>query len=377
MPTANENQTRWAGRAIAAVVMAVALLPSAARGAEYRDVLALGSGQVSEEINPVWVALVEQKDKQPVETLVLLREKFGDSTWQQLPPLSARVIGMTSHNHELVVLLENRNWAWFSDPRFSYGPQLPERARILALAGDRGSLWALGRYSPAATQPAATRAATAPVVEAPAGSDSVRLYSLAGQSWKTWPAELPEGKGTRPLMACMAVIAETPYVAASSGDPLVRVHMFSPDKQAWSLVQSLRLDAAPAHMKLLNIRERAVLWVQSAEGVGQFYFGDRAVPLKLTGPNPRTENIDLTVVGDQIRLYFRRDGKLYEQRYSSDGVVDGEPALVNWSRPQLQPPIHWLTAVMAVLVVLLISTLLRRRSATRDPEQRQDEDDEG
>lgn len=355
----------------------MALLHDPARAAETRSVLAHGAGRVSEEINPVWVALIEEKDKQPPETLVLLREQFGGSNWQQLPAVPTRTLAITSHSTELVMLLENRTWAWFSgssvSSRFSYGPALPDRARILDLAGDRKSLWALGRFSPAATQPASTQPTTTP---AESSAESVRIYSLAGSSWKTWPAELPEGQGARPLNVSLALIAEQPHVAVSSGDQYVRLHKFDPNAQTWSEVTSFRLDAAPRQVKLLNSKERPVLWIQTGEGVGLLRSGDRSTPLTLAGPAPSPQDLDLTVVGDQFRLYFRRDAKLYEQRYTSEGAADGEPALVSWTRPQIQPPIHWLTAVMAVMAVLLISSLLRRRNAARDQDQRQDEDDD-
>src|SRR5881394_415968 len=138
---------------------------SAARGADSADVMVHGAGrtQGANATNPVWIVVYNDKDPKEPGTNVLFREKIGDDKWQGLDKLAFRVVEITSHAGELVVVKDNRtSWAWFSN-RFTYGPELPDHQKILAIAGDRKSLWAIALPSSLTTQPATAHAATRPV----------------------------------------------------------------------------------------------------------------------------------------------------------------------------------------------------------------------
>src|SRR3954466_5267985 len=138
------------------------------------DVMVHGGGRTTgpTPINPVWIAniITDPKDPAGTGTQILYREKIGDDKWQEFSRIAFRAAEITSESSELVVLKDNRiSWAWFSGSgsgmRFSYGPELPDHQKILAIAGDRKGLWAIGLPTSRSTNPttqAAGKASTMP-----------------------------------------------------------------------------------------------------------------------------------------------------------------------------------------------------------------------
>src|SRR5215212_8451391 len=127
---------------LALVVLACARF---AQSAEPADVMVHGGGRTTgpNPINPVWIAniITDPKDPAGPGTQILYREKIGDDKWQEFARIAFRAAEITSESSELVVVKDNRiSWAWFSGSgsgmRFSYGPELPDHQKILAIAGD-------------------------------------------------------------------------------------------------------------------------------------------------------------------------------------------------------------------------------------------------
>ena len=107
------------------------------------DVMVHGGGRTTgpNPINPVWIAniITDPKDPAGPGTQILYREKIGDDKWQEFNRIAFRAAEISSESSELVVLKDNRiSWAWFSGSgsgmRFSYGPELPDHQKILAIA---------------------------------------------------------------------------------------------------------------------------------------------------------------------------------------------------------------------------------------------------
>lgn len=345
--------------------------PAAAQ--EARRILAEGSGPVS-PASPLWVVRVEPNT--PVSR-VLVREKFGGSgskDWVQLPELAARIGDITTHGSEMVAVLDAGDqpvtqWAWFSLSRFSYGPKLGRDTRILAMAGDRRTLWALGEP---ATPPApilTTRPTTAPTTQ----PVRVVLHQLRGEKWvaqdAAWPADLPVDAAAR---FAMAVIAGKPTVAVPIGKSALQILQFDAGK--WVKLSRVSTAAqSPGYFKVIELEQRPGLWIQPAEpedSIGRIWHDGRFISLEWKDAPPRPENVAVTVAGDQIRVFYRQNDQLMEQRYRLSGERDGDAAAIKPVALPGDDQMQWITiAIMAVLSVLILNTLLRRRTMPKDDER--------
>jgi hypothetical protein len=389
---------------VIAIVAGDAAWAAAAPPPPRRDLLVHAAGRYSDKISPVWVAMVEKpaKEGQPEKTVVLSREEIGDKKWQQLPDTPARVVGLTNHGTELVVLLETKDgsaaggrrttWAWFSTDRqlnsmrFSYGPSLPESMRLITLAGDRKALYALGMApadagtasrptSGAAAEKNAAAAATRPQ---PVQPMQPVLFVLSGDKWTPMIADWPkEAAGSAADLASMHVIDNAPHVAVPAGPKALRIYRFERNPAGWQSTDEVPIDGEVRFVKLLNSEERPALWVQTAgEALGYLWSRKHklAQQVQFAGPKPNAEEVDVTVSSD-VRLFFKRDDKPHEQHFGWDGAPSGQAAALDWTRPRADPSMNLLTTVfMTVLAVLLVSTLLRRRSMNRDDERGEPEE---
>jgi hypothetical protein len=169
----------------------------------------------------------------------------------------------------------------------------------------------------------------------------------------------------------MAIIGERPTIAALGGDELIHVHQL--EKNTWVRVEKLKAEPAPPrHFKLLSLGDRAAVWCQGEkpeEAVGGIWLRDnRYVKLSLSGPPPRWGDVDVTVVGDQIRLFFKRDGRLLEQRYGFDGAPSGHANELRPIKLRAEGQVdNWvMIAVMAIVTILILNVLMRRRTTTRE-----------
>lgn len=358
-----------------------------------RDLLVHAGERLSDKISPIWVATVEPpaKEGQLERTIVLAREEIGDKKWQQMPETPARVIGLTSHGTELVVLIEakdkspeRRTWAWFSVDRqsnmsrFSYGPTLPQSVRLITLGGDRRSLYALG-VAPAdidvAPRPNATRnaAGTAPATQAIRPSVPT-LFMLSGDKWTPMAADWPREAAGAAELASLDVIGDVPHVAVPTGQNTIRIYKFVRDPADWVQSHEVKVDGELRFVKLLNNENRPALWAQTTDELGAFWSPKYAVQKVQFSGATKPEEVDVTVSGD-IRLFFRRDGKPYEQHFNWDGTPSGAAQQLDWTRPRTDPSLNLLTTVfMTVLAVLLVSTLLRRRNMNREDERGEPEE---
>lgn len=352
------------------------------------------AGSHSEQPNPVWVVAFDQKQGQPPSTRVLMREKFGDPKWRGLSRIAARPLGITSHNAELVLLLalgegpSRRAWAWFSpsidgrSERFTYGPKLPDSADMLALAGDRRSLWALGRSyrNPTApsTAPVAVESDGKPATR-PANESAALLYLLSAGAWTAQPAPLPEPVTNDIRNISMAIVEGRPIVAvASAGGAVVRIYEYLHTGRTWKRLQTLDFKNGPTQVvKVVNVvgTPGVWVWVDTGAGLGEIWtIDEQRVSLSFPGVGLSPGDVDLTVAEQVLAAYRAADGKLSSQRYEiKGGALAGTPQELTWNEPR-RSEMNWITiSVMAVLTALILSTLMRRRAATRD--DRADPDD--
>jgi len=354
--------------AFCTVVFLSAALTSA-QPSPRRDILTFASGKLSDQSAQLWAAWISD-----TKTRVFARQVLGDSKWTELRTLPARAVSMTGHSDELVLLLENGTWAWFSASeqmeRFSYGPPLPDGSKILSLAGDRKTLLAIGQAPPPESQPPpGTQPATRP--------PQPIVYRLVGPAWQALPAPWPQpARISYPQQLSLELIDEQPWLAIRWPEQVIRLYALSKDAMAWTPGKSIPAPTELGHFRILNLAGRAGLWLQAGNGPGTLCIPDQQmVPLALTPPLPQPRDADLTAISDQqqLRLIFRRGSGLYEQRYKLDGAEEGQPVAMQITRHRTEPSVTFLAMiVMSVLAVFLIISLLRRRPTPPD----QDTDDE-
>ena len=180
------------------------------------DVMVHGGGRTTgpNPINPVWIAniIADPKDPAGPGTQILYREKIGDDKWQEFNRIAFRAAEISSESSELVVLKDNRiSWAWFSGSgsgmRFSYGPELPDHQKILAIAGDRKGLWAIGLPTARSTQPS-TLSSTNPATMA-----TTRPSGPSAQCGSTSVSRAP----SRPRRTCAPLPAATAITTIRTG----------------------------------------------------------------------------------------------------------------------------------------------------------------
>jgi hypothetical protein len=293
--------------------------------------------------NPLWITSIVTDPKDPggVGTMVLYREKIGEEKWQEWSRVGFNAADITNHSSDLVMVREDRTkWAWFfSSPtgqRFTYGPELPDRQRMLAVAGDRKTLWALALPSAKSTQPVATRPTTTPATR----TVNPILYQLKGNQWTPHDAPLPAGVYFEtPDQVSMMIINESPTLAIYTGDLKIQLVQYSPAARRWERHREGAVTTgpkAPQWFKLLNLAEQPAVWVWGdVEGtLGNIWTPTGSIELPIN-PEIGLGEADVTAAGDTIWLVYRnKQGKLYQQRFNRDGSRDDQPTGAVASGPE-------------------------------------------
>ncbi len=358
-----------------AILLAVSTASFAAAQSPYRRaVLTHGSTPTPSRAAHIWFASI-RTGPEPM-TLVLSHEVLGDSRWKEYPAIPARALALTQHAGELILLLQDRSWAWYSvteqAERFSYGPQLPARAKIMALAGNDDSLYAIGQPPRPAARPESapsTQPTTQPVAPA--------LYRFRSATWTrlvtTWPPDAPDSLDSHPLW--LEIVADQPHFAVLCPDRSIRLYRLARNAENWTLLHSL---PAPEHLrflKVLNLKGLPAIWIQTDRGVGTLVADGRSTPLAPPQPSPTPDEMDLTVAGHQLRLLFRQNSNFHEQRYTLSGLPDGAPTQLVAISKRGDAPATWVVmTVMMVLAVFMVVSFLRRRPAPTDEDRPEDPD---
>lgn len=371
------NASRATSPKTISAALTLIIAHATALAADDRTIFAQGTTRVAQNISPMWLA-VAGSHRPAEETRILFREKLGDNNWLEIQRIPARATGITTHRGELVAMLaisrgQPPAWAWISS-RFSYGPNLPDKAALVALAGDRTTLWALGRsgrrQTNSATRPATTAPAAAPLA----------LYKLAGETWQpqqaAWPADVDASAET----VSMAVIAERPTVALAVADELI--HILQLEGGRWTRLERLKVTPPPRYLKLIEVAGRPALWCQPDgpdEGIGGVFASGRYFRLDIPPPAPRPTDVDVTSAGDQIRVFWRRADRLLEQRFDHNGRPEGQPVEPRLIYPREDGSTQWTMIGLGALAgILVLNALLRRRQNPPDrrPDRRDDRSDQ-
>jgi len=366
----------------------VALRASLALAAEV-DVMVHGAGRTTgpNPINPVWIAnnVTDPRDPAGPGTQILYREKIGDTSWQEFSRIGFRAAEITSESSELVIVKDNRiSWAWFSGNgsgiRFSYGPELPDHQKILAIGGDRKALWAIGMPTARTTTQPASQSTTNPTTMATTRPTGPLLHLFTNEGWlaqeSPWP---PDISFNDPDQVSMATVNENPVLALNRGDRFVQVLQYNKTARRWEKKDRIDGGKPVQWFKMLNLADQPAVWVWAdVEGsLGEIWTASRVIKFPAIA-GIGLEDADVTVAGDQIWLVYRTSGgKLFQQRFNLDGSrADDQPTpVISVKVANGAARGDWMTiSAMTMLTLLILIALLRKRAAAQKDDDNEPEE---
>ncbi len=346
------------------VVLLIGLLLAAPAWAAQNDLIVKSAGGVG-----LWMSQV-QTDTPGVNGKVVTVIRFRPTTsegWAEVARLPGRATSIAVRGTQLAVLQESGDWSLLWPEGSALGPSLANKGRILALAGDGDTLWAIALVSGPlpSTQPATT-SSTAPAVEKevattqPAAKTVLLRLSPAG--WTTLgPIDIPAD-----AVVEMAVSRNRVYTAVKrSGQPTQVYEGTSP-------MVSVKNPFA-TRFALLSAEDGSILlWTSKDSDAGQLIRlttgltgGMLANPTGLVGAAPRTVEIST----GRLRLFFLQviDGKsaVMEQKYDLKTLakIDAPSALVFPSpRGEAKYQNILSAVVLAAMVFAMIASFQHRRS---------------
>lgn len=295
-----------------------------------------------------WLVQVLRHDapaKVASQSIIWTRSE-GSKAWRATDSIPTPVAQVTHLGDQLVALLANGDWQFVGQ---STGRPLPDSARIIALAGDRNALWALGRFGAPSTQSAATQSA----VTQPAGTQhapGLGLYLLERGDWvakATLPADLFNAS------IAMGMVASHPTVAIATGSTL-QLQQFEPDGE-WADLGAQPIAPGTRALRLLETDGRIFIYVANDSGSASLLVrADKwLAPVPLTATSPvRT----LGEAGGMLRFIYADGTKLQEQRIDPrTAKLEGPPAEVPLPRAgdtqDVAAYIKWATLVIVALVM--------------------------
>jgi uncharacterized RDD family membrane protein YckC len=362
------------------VAIVCLLIMSASSWAVEHNLLARAS------VDRTWVAQVTKVDSTdgPAERTDILVQEGADKPWQKLTSVPARAISLASRSSQLVVLFSDGTWQaiWASNGA-STGNSLSADGRILTLADDGQSLWAIGSVHggiSAAIAAATTRPATTSPIELPkpvSRPDQPTKLVLFHQLQGRWAPveELPSGMEVAPGGdISLVIVGDQQLVAFTSVDGSVQILRLSSGGHGWEIVSPVGASSAEpiADFELISAGKGAILWTNSGKGAGSLWPIGPAVgpPVSLSWPdNTAIQAIPvIAAAGPAITLFGVHGGKLYEQRYDPDGKSLGGVAVVSAPVDVRDTNLgHWIdAALMLALGFSVVATLYRRSEQRRN-----------
>jgi uncharacterized RDD family membrane protein YckC len=319
-------------------------------------------------------------DAKPPNARTMMRFRAlnkADQAWRELTtPLGAtRIVQIANRGDTAAALLDSGEWMLLWPPdEHSTGPSLPQQAKMLALANDRDTLYAI---SAATTQPTTSTATTNVAATEPGiGTDQPILYTFEGADWKAL-ANCPEIISASPGDISLAIVDRHPMLAAPNADGAIQIYQFD-DAHKWIDAGTIKPPAdAKKTFKLLSGTQRPMLWIAQPNTGGLLYIGgDRwQEPVKLDLSHPVSITSDnLVWAAGAIRLFLADDkGKLFEQRYDNNGSRSGDLVPLDAPVSLEEPYENWPMLVFLGAMLFLMLTSARRGSAETDAEADPDE----
>lgn len=371
----------------------IALLAGPARG-QSREILAHGNS------SRMWVGRWEAATTPAGEveqTDLMVRAAGPGEKWKQLATVPSRALALASRDGQAVVLLGDGEWTsiWAPDGA-STGDPLPGGAQIRALGDGGQTLWAVGAVpggwaaalaqshkpnpSPSdqnQSEPATTAPTTAPAVAASSATTVLATQPIGPirdvvfrQTAGVWvpvaPVPLSDDNHEGGQMA-ITVVGPAVMVASASVEGTIDVSRWTATS-GWSKTYRLSLlDHQPAvDFNWVVANDSAELWATDGRTIGRLFLdplqSESSVALKWNGPTTPVGLPAIAVAGGYIRLVGLHEGRLYEQRYETNGRPVGKAAAlalpVDVGNSPLQQYIDY--GLLAALLLSTIATIYRR-----------------
>lgn len=339
--------------------------PSTAPAAsDQRRLLAAGGGE------KVWLArlIVDERQANPRTEIDARLESRG--RWRLLTQIAAHTLDLSSDGDDFLLLLDNGDWMLGG----GLGKPLPAGSQMIALAGGRRGVWAIGltrgglkaaSSRPSTTQSTQPVAASEPSVEPVEPAEPV-LFFLDKSTWVAQSA-LPKELALSLEHGRLSMLADDDGVtlAIVRTDGQIVTGAYNP-KSGWSLESLLAPQGGATVASLLNFNGHITLWTASQEGPGGFYRlidGRWSHPISLTGGQELSAITVRTVAvaSERLRLYYLQDDKLFEQQFDESGKAAGAPAAIDLRQPDLRS-MRLLNLVMMVALTLVVIGSMRRRN---------------
>ncbi len=269
---------------------------------------------------------------------------------------SPRIVDAGSRGSQLALLLESGDWIAASDDgntiSSTTGAPLPGQARMLAIAGDDETFWALGRLNaPEAeavlnpsTEPATSPTSLPAVVAttAPAGAQfqsagppRIVLFLLKEGNW-TPLAQLPPELGMANTLR-LSITRHVPYVAVLQSPRSVRVIHLDTESKTWIETTDVETTANVSSLRLISGGPTPTLWIAQASGDQSLYYFSQTLPpriVRLPSSAPAIASKQaIAFAAGRIHLLSPADGKnagkLIDQNLDADtGARSGPATLV-------------------------------------------------
>jgi uncharacterized RDD family membrane protein YckC len=304
-----------------------------------------------------------------LHTFVRAREM--QTAWRDVISFPSRLIAVGDLRGQLVASLEDGEWKRISDDQFASGPPLPGHGDILALAGDEGSLWAIGFAEgamPRTVRGPTSKAASQPTTKV-AGSttlpEQLQLYKLTGDVWARIAAVPPDvkplGGNDVSLVICKGVLTLA-YKESATG---ARVMKFDAADHTWTAAGAIQAATPLRKLKLLTAHDKLIAWTVGDAGVGAFHFPKvdsapeaiwQSQPLALQAP---VTDVSATAAKDELHLFVvRPDEEFVEQLYDLSGRL--KPDSLAKLAPPTNPEETTVSDVLnrGLLGLLMIVTLI-------------------
>jgi uncharacterized RDD family membrane protein YckC len=337
------------------LLLLILLISTGAQGAE---LLVHGNEQA------MWIAVVSEapRGEKGVRTRIRMKAFGGENVWRELRPMNGRVVSLASRGQALAALLDTGDWLLTFPNGESIGPALPTQQKILYLASEKETVYAIapaGRDRVASSEPSVT---TAPA-SAPADKAGLELFKFETSKWErvaSLPGDLPETDRRLRL----AVIGGKPLLAVTGKGGVIRVLQLG-DAGEWVDRGSIAGKTEPTFFDILNVDSRPAIWVSDATAASQvsFWMGSEfAPPTELTIKKPLDAGSlrDAIYAKGNIREIVLSDIKLFEQCYRPDGSPSSDLTELSAPKNPVSPGPNLPTTLLMVALAVLILASMRR-----------------
>jgi uncharacterized RDD family membrane protein YckC len=357
--------------AVLSLAAVILLCATALAASKPRDLLAHGGDK------QFWIArVIPASANDPFEsTNIFYREDFG-GPWTPLRNISSRVMSLASHAGEMLVVLKDGQWMIGDEEDIRLGPPPPNDGKMIAIASEQATVWAVvtdeGPTTRTSTSPAATTlAAPIPAITVPVHRRFV--YQFQNGQWinpKPLPAELTDQNFDS---LSMAVVNDLPVLAWLGSGRKIEISRMNAGG-TWKSPVEVAPPAGSQDFKLLSAEGHAVLWTSAPSNAppnamgGQLHEEDdfsRVITLPLTPPLPPAGQLQtFALFKERWRWIDNPDKEFYEQDYEMDGKVapDYVPGSPDDQTEEKIPLAPYVGGAAVVVVIAAIAAISQRRT---------------